>query len=46
MVVQAEALSTMIISELLKQWIKWLKWVELCKKCGMNPETCELEGKS
>ena len=46
MVVQAEALSTMIISELLKQWIKWLKWVELYKKCGMNPETCELEGKS
>lgn len=33
----------MIISEKIEQWIKRIKWIELCKKCGMNPDTCELE---
>ncbi len=30
------------ISETLKKFIQRLKWIALCKKCGMNPDTCEV----
>lgn len=33
------------ISEKLKEWISRLKWIQLCKKCGMNSDTYELENK-
>lgn len=36
----------MKISEKIKQWIKRLKWIELCKKCGMNPDTYDIQQQS
>jgi len=32
-----------IVTDYIKGFIDRLKWKALCKKCGMNPDTCELE---
>jgi hypothetical protein len=33
----------MITTKKVTEWIDRLKWIELCKKCGMNPDTFEIE---
>lgn len=30
------------MSKFIDDYIKRLKWLELCRKCGMNPDTEEL----